>query len=89
MELLNPSGDKIYTVTDVTPQEIFGIATINRFGKLFKSKVIEDWVREFLLMRISRLRMGRREFMLLATGIKEVEERKRRGKVRDLFAGLK
>jgi hypothetical protein len=89
MELLEPSGDKLYTVTDVTPEEIFSIAVINRYATLFKSSMMENWVNDFLKLRISRFRLGRREFLLLAAGIKESEEAKKKGKVTDLFAGLK
>jgi hypothetical protein len=90
MELLKPEGEKLLTVTDVTPEEIFGLPTLLSFSDYFKSKLIKDWIRNFLLLRISRLRMGRREFILLSTGIKEVAEaRKRGGRIGDLFAGLK
>jgi hypothetical protein len=89
MELLKPEGEKLFTVTDVTPEEIFGISTLNRFGKYFKSTIIGDWVKDFLLLRISRFRLGRKEFILLSTGIKEVSEGRKKGKVQDLFAGLR
>jgi len=90
MELLNPQDQKLLTVTDVTPEEIFGLSTLMEYAKKFKSTIIKDWVRNFLLMRISRFRLGRREFLLLGTGMKESMEERRRGKkVTDLFAGLK
>lgn len=90
MELLKPTEEKLFTVTDVTAEEIFGLATLLRYAKIFKSKVIEDWIKEFLLLRISRFRLGRREFIMLSTGIKEASEEKRRGKkLGDLFAGLR
>jgi hypothetical protein len=89
MELLNPEKEKLYTVTDVTPEEIFGIPTLLRFADSFKSDLIKSWIKDFLLLRISRFRMGRREFILLSTGIKEVSEKRKGGKVGDLFAGLK
>lgn len=88
MELLEPEKSKLFTVSDITPEEVFGLATLLRIGKLFRSTLIQNWIRDFLLLRVSRLRLGRKEFLLLMTGIKEVEERKRRGKVKDLFAGL-
>lgn len=90
LELLNPQGEKLYTVTDVTPEEIFGVSTLNEYARIFKSKAIKEWVHTFLLLRISRLRMGRKEFLMLGSGMKEmIEERRRKGKVSDLFAGMK
>jgi hypothetical protein len=88
-EMLSPQGDKLKTVTDVTPQEIFGLATIQQYAKVFGSTLIEGWVKEFLLLRISRLRLSRREFVLLSAGIRETGEKKRGGKVQDLYAGLR
>lgn len=89
MELLSPTGDKLMTVTDLTPEEIFSLAYLNRIATIFKSKVMKEWVREFMLMRISRFRRGRQEFLLLGTGIREIGDRKKRGKVADIFAGLR
>jgi hypothetical protein len=90
LELLDPSGEKLFTVSDITAEEIFGLNTALAFAKLFKSKLIDDVIRKFLLLRVSRFRVGRKEFILLATGIKEAsEERRRRGKITDVFAGLR
>ena len=90
LELMNPEKDKLYTVSDATPSEIFGIPTLLAYAKKFKSTLVEEWVKKFLLLRVSRFRLGRREFLLLSTGIKELAEEKRKGKkVQDLFMGLK
>jgi hypothetical protein len=91
MEMLKPEGEKLFTVTDVTAQEIFGLAALKRYASIFKSKIIDDWVKDFLLLRISRFRLGRREFIILGTGIKEAaEEKRKRGRgVSDLYAGLR
>lgn len=88
-EMLNPQGDKIYTVSDVTAEEIFGLTALKMYGKTFKSKIVDDWIKHFLLLRISRFRLGRREFVVMATGIREIAEEKRKRKPSDLFAGLK
>ena len=55
---------------------------------MFKSDLIKDWVREFLLLRISRLRAGRTEFVIVLSGMREFAELKKKGKVTDLFSGL-
>jgi hypothetical protein len=88
MELLSPVEKKLFTVTDVTPSEIFGIPTLLAFAKKFKSDIMETWVEDFLLLRISRLRAGRQEFVIVLSGIRDFSEMKKKGKASDLFAGL-
>lgn len=88
MELLQPNEEKLLTVTDVTPTEIFGIPTMMELGKIFKSKISENWLREFLMLRISRLRAGRTEFVIVLSGMREFAELKKKGKTTDLFSGL-
>jgi len=90
MELLSPTGDKLFTVTDLTPEEIFQIAYMRRMADIFDSDMIREWLREFMLLRISRMRRGRQEFLLLGTGIRELSARKKgSGDVGSIFAGLK
>jgi hypothetical protein len=90
MELLNPTEQKLFTVTDITPDEVFSLSILLRYAKKFSSILIENWVRDFLKLRISRLRLGRREFLLLGTGIRELTEEKKKGKrLTDMFAGMK
>jgi hypothetical protein len=88
MELLSPVDKKLYTVTDVTPSEIFGMPTLMALAGLFKSDIAKDWVEDFLLLRISRLRAGRTEFVVVLSGIREFAEMKKKGKIGDLYSGL-
>jgi len=88
MEMLEPSADKLLTVTDVTATEIFGLPTMYALGRMFNSDMAKDWIKEFLLLRISRLRAGRTEFVIVLSGIREFAEMKKKGKVTDLFSGL-
>ena len=74
IELLNPTGNKLYTVSDVTAKEIYPLVYLLSVAKKFKSKVIENWINHFLLMRISRFRLGRREFVFISGGMREVSE---------------
>ena len=89
VEFLEPSGKKLYTISDITPAEVFGLSLMRIYGKLFKSKIVDKFINDFLLLRISRFRLGIKEFILGATGIREVEERKKGAKISSLFAGLK
>lgn len=89
MELLQPEENKLLTVSDVTPEEIFTIALLMSYGKEFNSKMINEWVKKFLLLRISRWRFGRKEFLLLGTGLREAtEEKGKKASLKSLFAGM-
>lgn len=88
MELLHPTEDKLFTITDVTPAEIFGIPTLMAFSKMFGSKMSDEWIKKFLLLRISRLRSGRTEFTIVLSGMREFAELKKKGKLSDIYSGL-
>jgi len=85
MELIEPFEDKLKTVSDVTNSEIFGMPTLLAFAEMFDSDVAKIWVRDFLLLRISRLRAGRTEFVVILSGIREFAEMKKKGKISDVF----
>lgn len=88
MELLNPTGEKLKTVTDVTPQEVFGMPVMLIFGRLFGSKITNDYAEDFMRLRISRTRTSRQEFVFLGSGLAGLStDRKAKG-LGDLFAGL-
>ena len=74
---------------DITPEEVFGLATLFEYAKHFKSNIMLDWIKKFLLLRISRLRMGRKELILLGAGIRQLSEGRGKKSIEDLFAGLR
>jgi hypothetical protein len=89
IELMKPEKDKLYTLSDVTPEEIFGLSTILSYAEIFDSKLIKAWVKNFLLLRISRLRLGRKEHILLGSGMRDSSEKTGRKSITDLFSGLR
>lgn len=90
IELLNPTGNKLYTVSDITAKEVFPLAYLLSLGKKLKTDMFRKWVESFLLLRVSRFRLGRREFVYISGGMREVSER-RGGKssISSLFSGFK
>jgi len=88
LELLDPKDDKLLTVSDITPIEGFGIPTMMSLGKIFNSDLSKEWIRNFLLLRISRLRSGRTEFVIILSGMREYADLKKKGKISDLYSGL-
>jgi hypothetical protein len=89
IELLEPVDEKLFTVTDVTPSEIFIFPTLDLWGKRFKSDNIPLFEKNFLLLRISRLRMGRKEFVMMGSGLKDMgEDKKRRLGAKEFFGRM-
>jgi hypothetical protein len=90
LQLLDPTDDNLLTVSDVTPQEIFGISVLRAYSSVLESGTMKNWVADFLRLRVSRVRIGRKELILLGSGIRDYLESKSKGKTRfgDLFSGL-
>ena len=87
-QLMTPNKNNIYTISDITPEEVFGLSVLSTFAQKFQSKMIEKWIEDFLLLRISRLRLGRRELIQLGAGIRQQNDQKKVGSG-DIFAGLR
>jgi len=55
----------------------------------FNSKLTKQWVEYFLLLRISRYRLGRYDFLDIGGGLSDVgREKAKKRRLRDLFAGF-
>lgn len=90
IELMRPDDDKLLTLSDVTPEEVFIFPTMLSIADKFNSELLKAWVRKFLLLRISKLRAGRGEFSLILGGIRDIEMLKKKGgKLSDLYAGFR
>jgi hypothetical protein len=90
LQLLEPDGKTLQTVSDVTPHEIFGLSVLNAFSRVLESKLMKEWTDDFMRLRVSRMRIGRKELIILGSGIREYLDSKAKGKTRfsDLFSGL-
>lgn len=87
-QLMTPTKDNIYTISDITPEEVFGLSVLSTMAKKFDSKMIQDWIDNFLLLRVSRFRLGRKELLMLGSGMRQQTEQKKGGTA-DLFMGLR
>jgi hypothetical protein len=86
--MMEADENALFSVSDITPEEVFGLSFLLRFANKSGSKEIEKWVVDFLRLRISRLRLGRKEMMMIGIGSRESSEKKR-SNITDLFSGLK
>jgi len=86
LELTQP--EKIELFSDLNDEEIIALSALLTWGKELKIKVLKTFVQQFLRLRVSRYRLGRREIALtvgMAGGSVGVKPKS----VKDLFAGLK
>jgi hypothetical protein len=87
-QLAEPTEDKIKTMSDLTPKEIFFMARLFMISSEYNLSGIDAWCRDFLRLRVSRFRIGRKEMFVLGSGIGSSEKQKK-ANISDLFAGLK
>jgi len=89
MEFLSPDKENVPLLTDLTPKEIFILTGLKALAEFYGSKIIDKFILTFEKLRVSRYRIGRKELILFATGLKELEEEKRKGKqLGSLLSGL-
>jgi hypothetical protein len=74
--------------SDLNDEEIVGLSVIYLWAETTKIKVLKNFADDFLALRISRHRMGRREIVSLGYGAAE-PERKRLRSLRELFMGIR
>lgn len=89
MELLKTDKYK-KILSDLTEDEINAITSLLMIGRLIKSDLIENMVNDFLELRVSKSRMGRKEILsfALASSFEGAGGRAKAG-ISSLFAGLK
>ncbi|MEM2506256.1 MAG: hypothetical protein QXF61_04350 [Nitrososphaeria archaeon] len=82
------SPKKLTMQSDVDDEEIPNLCVLYVLDKNFKINVLKEFADNFLELRISRFRLGRREIIGLGTGVAEPERRKLKT-LRDLFVGIR
>jgi hypothetical protein len=89
LELMKPDGERLFTVSDLTPEEVFGMSSVLAYADKIQSDYIKQWVRYLLLLRVSRFRLGRKEFLMILAGLQSVSGAGKGGKsVKDIFGGF-
>jgi len=75
--------------SDLTDEEILNLSLIYTWAETINCKILKDFANNFLKLRVSKERMGRREIVIIASAGGEIGERRRFRSLRDLFAGLR
>jgi hypothetical protein len=87
--LMEAGDESLFSITDITPEEVFKLSFLISFANKVGSELMIEWINDFLRLRISRLRMGRKEMLMLGVGTRDYSEKKGRSGISDLFSGLK
>jgi len=74
--------------SDLDDEEILNLSVIYLWGEMIGVKTLKKFADNFLRLRISRFRLGRREIIAIGLGTSEPERRKIRS-IKDLFMGIR
>jgi hypothetical protein len=89
LELLYAQGEELKSLSDLTPKEVFYLSVLTNVAEFYNSNVMKNFIDNFLKFRISRMRLGRKEMLIFATGLREATEEVKKGRsVASLLAGL-
>jgi hypothetical protein len=86
LDLLKTNRTKIFS--DLDDEEILNISLLYTWADICKSKAITKFCDNFLQLRVSRFRLGRREIVSVASNSGEPDRRKVKS-IKDLFAGIR
>jgi len=86
LDLLKTGKPKI--LSDLDDEEILNLSLLYTLAEDIKCDTIKKFCDNFLLLRISRFRLGRREITSIASFTGE-PERRRVKSIKDLFAGIR
>jgi hypothetical protein len=86
LELLKSGKTKI--LSDLDDEEILNLSLLYTWAEEIKCNTLKKFCDNFLLLRVSRFRLGRREIVGIASYSGE-PDRKKVKSIKDLFAGIR
>jgi len=89
LELLYADDEQLKSLSDLTPKEVFYLTALTNIAEFYDSDVMKNFITNFLKFRMSRMRLGRKEMLIFATGLREATEEAKRGRgMTSLISGL-
>jgi len=88
IELTDVKDEKAKVLSELSLEEIPFVAMLFTVSNRYNLKNLEIFCKEFLKLRVSLDRKGRRELVRISTAEKEMEKQKVKG-ISSLFSGLK
>lgn len=90
IEMMDIQGEKTRTLSDLQDEEVGILTLLQTLGNRVHVREINDFVRLYCQFKVSRLRLGRREVVnAISFGTLGMEDRRRRGSIKDLFGGAR
>lgn len=86
LEIIAPKDIK--QRSDLDDEEILNLSLIYTWGDVTNCEILKKFADNFLKLRVSRFRLGRREIVAIASYTAEPERKKLRT-IRDLFIGMR
>lgn len=75
--LLDPAN--IHHLTELEPDEITAFTTLGTMATKYDIKLLKDWLAQNLLLRVSKSRKGRSEFVKITQRFADQPQESRRG----------
>lgn len=90
LELMDIQGDKVKELSDLGDEEIGVLTLLDTMHRRMKINELGNFVELYCKYKVSRSRMGRREIInAISLGGVAVDDKRRRGSIKDLFAGMR
>ena len=90
LELMDIQGDKAKSLTDLNDEEVGVLTLLQTMHDRIKIKEIGNFVDLYCKFKVSRSRLGRREIInAISFGGVQMEDKRRKGSIKDLFAGMR
>jgi hypothetical protein len=90
LELMDIQGDKAKSLTDLNDEEVGVLTLLQTMHDTIKIKEIGNFVDLYCKFKVSRSRLGRREIInAISFGGVQMDDKRRRGSIKDLFAGMR
>lgn len=90
LELMEIQGEKVKSMSDLNDEEVGVLSLLQTMYERIKVTEIGNFVDFYCKFKVSRARMGRREIInAISFGGVQMDDRRKRGSIKDLFAGMR
>ena len=90
LEMMDIQGEKARTLSDLNDEEVGVLTLLQTMDNRIKVKEIGDFVDLYCKFKVSRSRLGRREIInAISFGGIQMDDKRRRGSIKDLFSGMR
>lgn len=88
MELFQTSKKNIRIMSDLDEEEILNLSLLYTWADMIDSQFLKTFCDNFLQLRVSRMRLGRREIVAIGSNTNNPEKKRIRS-IKDMFSGIR